>query len=94
VELNFEWDEVKADGNLLKHGISFNEAHTVFGDPFVITLLDEQHSGFEDRFIDLGMSAAGRVLVVVYTEKESAIRIISCRRATPKEQRQYEQRQT
>jgi len=92
MDLRFEWDEAKAAANLDKHGISFEEAQTVFGDPNTITLFDDQHSNVEDRFVDIGMSANGRILVVVYTENEARIRIISCRRATPKERRQYEQR--
>ena len=92
--LRFEWDAVKAIANLDKHGISFDEAQTVFGDADTITLCDDRHSDVEDRFIDIGMSANGRILVVVYTETEARIRIISCRRATPKERRQYEQRDT
>ena len=92
MDLRFEWDEAKAAANFDKHGISFDEAQTVFGDPDTITLFDDQHSDVEDRFIDIGMSANGRILVVVYTENETRIRIISCRRATPKERRQYEQR--
>jgi uncharacterized DUF497 family protein len=92
MELRFEWDDIKAAANLAKHGISFDEALTVFGDANTITLFDNQHSDLEDRFIDIGMSMQGRILVVVYTENETRIRIISCRRATPKERRQYEQR--
>jgi uncharacterized protein len=94
MELRFEWDAIKAAANLDKHGISFDEAQTVFGDVDTITLFDAQHSDLENRFIDIGMSAHGRILVVVYTENEARIRIISCRRATPKERRQYEQRDT
>jgi uncharacterized protein len=92
MDLRFEWDEAKAAANLTKHGISFDEAQTVFGDPDTITLFDDQHSKVEDRFIDIGMSSSGRILVVVYTENEARIRIISCRRATAKERRHYEQR--
>lgn len=92
MDLRFEWDEAKAAANLVKHGISFDEAQTVLGDANTITLFDDRHTDVEDRFIDIGMSANGRILVVVYTENEARIRIISCRRATPKERRQYEQR--
>lgn len=92
MDLRIEWDEVKAVANFNKHGLSFDEAQTVFGDPDTITLFDDQHSDFEDRFIDIGMSAAGHILVVIYTENTERIRIISCRRALPKERRQYEQR--
>jgi len=92
MDLRFEWDQVKAAANLDKHGISFDEAQTVFGDANTITLFDDRHSDAEDRYIDIGMPAQGRILVVVYTENEARIRIISCRRATPKERRQYERR--
>ncbi|ABU59013.1 BrnT family toxin [Roseiflexus castenholzii] len=92
MSLRFEWDEAKSVANLNKHGVSFDEAQTVFGDPDAITLLDDRHSDVEDRFIDIGKSASGRILVVVYTENDMRIRIISCRRATPKERRQYERR--
>jgi uncharacterized DUF497 family protein len=90
MDLQFEWDEAKAVANERKHGISFEEAMTVFGDPNAITIYDAEHSEAEDRFIDLGLSASGHVLVVVYTERGPGIRIISCRRATQTEQRQYE----
>lgn len=90
MDLQFEWDEAKAAGNVRKHGVSFEEAITVFGDPNTITVFDVEHSEAEDRFIDVGLSASGRVLVVVYTERGPRIRIISCRRATPAERRQYE----
>ena len=88
--MRFEWDDVKAALNLEKHGISFDEAQTVFGDPYSVTIFDVQHSDVEERFIDIGMSISGRLIVVVYTETEERIRIISCRKATPKERRQYE----
>src|SRR6266545_6867183 len=90
MDLRFEWDEVKAAANLEKHGISFDEAQTVFGDPHTMTIFDDLHSDSEDRFIDIGMAATGRILVVVYTETAERIRIISGRRATSKERRHYE----
>jgi uncharacterized DUF497 family protein len=68
MDLRFEWDEAKAAANLEKHGVSFDEAQTVFGDPHTVTIFDDQHSDSEDRFIDIGMAATGRILVVVYTE--------------------------
>jgi uncharacterized DUF497 family protein len=92
--LRFEWDEVKAAANVAKHGVSFDEGQTVFGDPCSITLFDHEHADAEDRFIDIGRSQAGRVLVVVYAETDERVRIISCRRARPREQRQYEARPT
>ena len=90
MDLRFEWDEAKAIANLHKHGVSFEEAQTVFGDPATKTIFDDQHSDLEDRFIDIGLSVSGRLLVVIYTENAERIRIISCRKATPKERRQYE----
>ncbi len=89
--LQFEWDENKATANYQKHGISFDEAKTVFNDPFSITIADPKHSLDEDRYIDIGLSARGKILVVVYTERKSTIRIISCRSATARERRTYEQ---
>lgn len=91
VALEFEWDENKATANYQKHGISFDEAKTVFNDPFSITIADPEHSLDEDRYIDIGLSARGRILVIVYTERKSKIRIISCRQATAREQSTYEQ---
>jgi uncharacterized DUF497 family protein len=90
MDLQFEWDEAKAAANVRKHGVSFEEAITVFSDPNTITILDVAHSETEDRFVDIGLSVSGRVLVVVYTERGARIRIISCRKATPAERRQYE----
>ena len=92
MDLQFEWDEAKAAANVHKHGVSFEEAITIFSDPNSITIFDVEHSDAEGRFIDIGLSANGRVLVVVYTERGPRIRIISCRKATPAERRQYEQR--
>ena len=65
VELSFEWHAAKAAENLKKHGISFEEAKTIFNDPFSITVADPQHSDDEDRFIDIGLSTSGQLLVVV-----------------------------
>ncbi len=88
--LIFEWDEDKAKQNIRKHGVSFEEAATVFGDPFSITIYDPLHSREEDRFVILGMSNKNRLLVVIHTERGDRIRIISARKATKKERRQYE----
>jgi len=88
---NFEWDEEKANTNLRKHGISFDEAAKIFLDPFSITIPDPDHSMDELRYVDIGSSEKGRVLVVVYTERGVRIRIISCRKATPSERRLYEE---
>jgi uncharacterized DUF497 family protein len=90
--LTFEWDEHKALMNEHNHGVTFDEAATVFGDPDALTIFDEYHSINEERYITLGVSNRRRVLIVVYTEHEPNIRLISARRATPAERRQYEQR--
>ena len=86
----FEWDSKKAESNLKKHGVSFREASSVFGDPLSITISDSDHSESEDRFIDLGLSHRARMLVVSYIERGNKIRIISARRASRPEQRLYE----
>lgn len=90
MDLTFEWDEEKANENLRKHKVGFEEAKTVFNDPFSITIQDPQHSIGEHRYIDIGYSSRGRILVVVYIERKSNIRIISCRKATKSEVRVYE----
>ncbi len=91
MQLRFEWHEGKAANNLKKHGISFEEAKTVFNDPLSITIADAQHSDNEDRYIDIDLSSQGELLVVVYTERQTNIRIISCRKATNAERKIYEQ---
>lgn len=87
----FEWDERKAKENLRKHKVSFAEAVTVFSDPLSVTIPDPEHSTGEQRYIDLGTSDRNRVLVVVYTERAKAIRLISARKATRAERKQYEE---
>lgn len=91
VRFNFEYDPRKAKRNLRKHGISFDEAITVFYDPLAATLPDESHSGDEHRFITIGQSAQRRVLFVVHAERPAGIRLISARRATATEKKQYEE---
>ncbi len=91
MKLSFEWDEEKAKANLKKHRVGFDEATTVFTDPFSMTIHDPDHSADEQRYIDIGSSDKGRVLVMVYTERGSTIRIISCRKATPSERKRYEE---
>ena len=88
---NFEWHEEKAKANLKKHRVSFDEATTVFTDPFSITIPDPDHSGAEQRHLDIGTSDRGHVLVVVYAERGSNIRVISCRKATSSERKIYEE---
>ncbi len=85
----FEWDEKKAALNLEKHGVSFEEARTVFDDPLYIGFPDPAHSYNEFRFIVIGQSALDWLLMVAYTERRDRIRIISAREATPKERRKY-----
>lgn len=91
MKLGFEWDEEKAKANLKKHRVSFDEATTVFTDPFSVTIHDPDHSADERRYIDIGSSGKGRVLVVVYTERGSTIRIVSCRKAAMRERKLYEE---
>ncbi|MFL6233845.1 MAG: BrnT family toxin [Thermoanaerobaculia bacterium] len=91
MNVNFEWDEDKAVSNLRKHGISFEEGATVFTDPLSLTISDPLHSQYETRYVDIGRSIEGRLLVVVYTEEESTIRLISCRQASRAERRIYEE---
>lgn len=89
--MNFEWDPSKAAKNRRKHGVSFHEAATAFGDPLALSYQDPDHSDQEQRFITIGMSNAGRLLIVAHAERGDRIRIISARRATQTEQEQYEQ---
>ena len=91
MDLDFEWNPAKAEANRRKHGISFEEASTVFGDPLSAAIPDPEHSGSEVRFLLLGRSDAGRLLVVAHTERGNRIRIISARSPTRRERRDYEQ---
>ena len=91
MQSGFEWDEDKARSNIRKHGVTFEEASTVFADPLAIIFSDEAHSDDELREILIGPSNEGRLLMVSFTERE-AIRIISARQATKRERRDYEQR--
>jgi len=88
--VQFEWDPAKAARNLAKHGVSFDEASTVFGDPLAGTILDPQHSGEEPRFVTIGLSTSRRLITVAHAEREDRIRIISARRATRRERGKYE----
>ena len=89
--INFKWNQSKSKINFQKHGISFEEAQSVFYDDFAIEFFDDEHSEDEDRFILLGMSEKFRILVVChcYRESDSVIRIISSRKATRKESKYY-----
>ena len=86
----FEWDDDKASSNLKKHKVSFDEGATAFNDPLVANIPDPDHSENEDRFIVIGTSARGNLLVVVFTVRNERIRIISCRKATKTERKIYE----
>ena len=88
--LRFEWNRKKALLNIRKHGITFEEASTVFGDSLSLSIPDPYHSIGEDRFITIGTSAKGRLVVVVHTDRHDIIRIISARRAAKNERNQYE----
>jgi hypothetical protein len=89
--LRFEWDPAKAAGNLTKHGVSFEEASTVFADPLGRIADDPRHSAEEPRFVLLGHSERQRLLAVLFTERADTIRLISARGATPRERRAYEE---
>ena len=87
----FEWDEAKARRNARKHKVTFEEAVSIFSDVLLVTYPDEDHSEDEERFISIGQSERGRLLLVVHTDRGDAIRLISCRMATPGERKMYEQ---
>lgn len=91
--MHFEWDPGKDKKNLRKHGVSFQEASSVFYDTLAVTGADPDHSENEERLITFGMSSSGRLLVVAHTERGDAIRIISARIATQREKRIYEEDQ-
>jgi uncharacterized DUF497 family protein len=90
----FEWDEAKAAGNLRKHGVTFDEAMAIFGDPLLLTIADLDHDGVEERWVSVGENDKGRLVLAVHTfvERENSnvvIRLISARRPTKNEARQY-----
>jgi uncharacterized DUF497 family protein len=87
--MRFEWDPKKAKRNLDKHGVSFEEAATAFGDPQSLTDFDPDHSEDEERFVLLGATHAGRLVVVVHTDRGESVRLISARIATKRERRTY-----
>ena len=91
MSLRFKWDSKKAQSNRRKHGITFEEASTISGDPLSITIPDPAHSIGENRFITIGTSVNGKLIVVVHTDRDDIIRIISARKAARHEARQYEQ---
>jgi uncharacterized DUF497 family protein len=88
--VRFEWHRANAGENLRKHGVSFDEAVTVFYDPLSATFDDEEHSADDARFITVGFSARGRLLVVAHTERGASVRIISARRASAGERKRHE----
>ncbi len=89
--MKFEWDPIKASSNLKKHGVSFYEAATVFGDYLSQTFNDPDHSEDEIRFITIGETNHGRIILVAHTDRGDYIRIISARLATRRERKEYEQ---
>lgn len=91
--LVFEWDKEKAEADRKKHGVTFEEAMSVFADPLSLTIADPDHSAGERRSAILGRSVRGRTLVVIHTERGESIRIISARTATRHERRTYEEDQ-
>jgi uncharacterized DUF497 family protein len=89
-ELRFEWGPRKAESNRVKHGVSFEEASSVFGDPLGLIMDDPRHSFGERRHVLLGSSERHRVLAVMFTDREEVIRLISARKATRQERKSYE----
>lgn len=91
MKFTFEWDEAKAKANFKKHKVNFEEGKTIFNDLFLFTFPDNEHSKNEERYINIGISANGYVLVVTHTERNDRIRIVNCRKATKSERRFYEE---
>jgi uncharacterized DUF497 family protein len=88
--MEFEWDAVKSDSNDRKHGVTFTEAMTVFADPLSVTGYDSRHADDEDRFLTMGTTVGGRLVVVSHTDRGDLVRIISAREATRREREDYE----
>jgi uncharacterized protein len=89
--MKFDWDEQKAASNLSKHEVSFDEAKTVFDDPLYVDFYDPDHSDDEERYLIIGKSNQGRLLITSYTERGSSIRLISARVVTRSEREVYEE---
>lgn len=89
--MEFEWNRDKAEANLSKHGVSFDEAKTVFDDPVYVDFYDPDHSEDEDRYIIVGQSQQRRLLIVSYTERKNKVRLVSAREATRMEKDAYEE---
>ena len=88
--MEFEWDPEKAQNNLTKHGVSFDEAATVLGDPLAITIDDPDHSQNEQRFLTTGLSKRQRLIILAHADRGGRVRIITAREAAPAERNQYE----
>lgn len=86
----FEWDEEKAKSNLKKHSVSFDEAATIFNDPRIATISDPDHAESEERYVSIGKSVIMRILSVIHTYRKERIRLISARKATKAEKKNYE----
>ncbi len=96
MKYSFEWDPRKAKDNHRKHGVSFQKAATIFRDPFALSVFDQEHSEGEERWVSVGLASGGELLVVIHTFRQAdsgqiAIRVISARRPTRRERRQYEE---
>ena len=89
--MTFEWDQQKAQSNLVKHNVSFEEAQTVFDDPLYVDFYDPDHSQNENRYIIIGASSMGHILLVSYTERGNITRIISARKVTKQEFKAYQE---
>ncbi|MCG8365719.1 MAG: BrnT family toxin [Pseudanabaenales cyanobacterium] len=89
--MQFGWNDDKAASNLSKHGVSFEEAKTVFDDPLYVDFYDPDHSENENRYLIVGESDRGRLLIVSYTERGNSIRLISAREVTRNERKAYEE---
>lgn len=90
--MKFDWDKNKAASNLSKHGVSFDEATTIFNDPLYADFYDPDHSDDEERYLIIGESSQGRLLITSYTERGKSIRLISARLVTRAEREAYEER--
>lgn len=89
--MDLEWDEAKAAANFEKHGVSFTDAATVFDDPLYVDFYDPDHSFDEGRYLIIGASKEGRILIVSYTERDDVVRLISARDVTATERKAYEE---
>jgi hypothetical protein len=92
MDIRFDWDLEKAAANARKHGVSFMEALTAFGDPLSLTIADPGHSELEERLLLLGRSVSDRLLVVTHVERGGVVRVISARLASRRERRNYEEK--